>query len=49
MTTAGNRHPPEHFDEIFLQLNHDGIIPVAVAGQAVNIWGQTLLEWGINF
>lgn len=36
---------PEEYDWILLQFNAVGVTPVVVAGQAVNIWGKTFLEW----
>lgn len=36
---------PEEYDWILLQFNAAGVTPTVVAGQAVNIWGKTFLEW----
>ena len=39
------QHRPEQYDWIIVQFNKQGIVPVVVAGQAVNLWSTIHREW----
>jgi len=39
------KHRPEQYDWVLVQFNEKGIVPVIVAGQAVNIWSSIHQDW----
>jgi hypothetical protein len=44
-----DKHPPEVFLPYVEYLNHRGIVPAVVAGQAVNLWAGNFVEWDARF
>jgi hypothetical protein len=40
---------PEQYDWILIQFNEKGIVPVIVAGQAVNIWSSIHQDWDTRY